>query len=178
MGFKTILIGFIFFFDLNIDGFDILPDIIGYILVLKGLRVLAPYNKSFEEAIPFTLAAVFVSIFSLFNIYLGFITYVIAFIAGGLFLRIVYGITLGINEEAKKYDMPILAKKADNMFKLNVAVFVIPFILWIPFLGVLLFIPAFVLSICVYIYAFMVLNTAHDQLASLLTESKDFDLTL
>jgi len=50
LGFGKIFWGFLFFFDFRIQGFDILPDIIGYWLIYIGLKELVSMSSHFAAA--------------------------------------------------------------------------------------------------------------------------------
>jgi hypothetical protein len=63
-GFMKIFWGLLFVvLDIRIDSIDfILPDFIGYILIVKGLSLLAPEHRGFRKARVFALIMIFVSI--------------------------------------------------------------------------------------------------------------------
>jgi hypothetical protein len=48
--FDLLWAAFIFFFDVRIMGFDVLPDVVGYVLMVIGLKRLASLNKHFATA--------------------------------------------------------------------------------------------------------------------------------
>lgn len=50
MGFSLIMIGLLFMIGPDISIFDLLPDFIGYILILKGISRIAKINSDFLEA--------------------------------------------------------------------------------------------------------------------------------
>ena len=50
MGFSLIMIGMLFLLGPDIGVFDILPDFVGYILILKGLASLSKINADFSES--------------------------------------------------------------------------------------------------------------------------------
>ena len=51
LGLGCIVAGAVFLFDPFVGVFDLLPDIIGYLLILRGLRRLALLEGHFDEAI-------------------------------------------------------------------------------------------------------------------------------
>lgn len=58
-----ILIGFLLmFFDLNINGFDLLPDFLGYVLIFIGLGKLAKHSENFAKARPWALGMAIVEV--------------------------------------------------------------------------------------------------------------------
>ncbi len=80
-------------FDIRLQGFDVLPDVIGYVLMLRGLMLLAPSNRYFKQA---ARLAPFVAAFSLLDVWQpipqggGLLT------VGGLSLRTPLGLALTI----------------------------------------------------------------------------------
>lgn len=65
-GLRSIFIGSLFvFFAFRIAGFDILPDFVGYLMILSGLGKMEQYSKYFKHA---KIFAVFQLIFSLRDI--------------------------------------------------------------------------------------------------------------
>ena len=58
MCYKFLMWGFIFLVNIQIGGFDILPDIIGYYFIIQGLHMLRNNNKHFYKARNATLLIV------------------------------------------------------------------------------------------------------------------------
>lgn len=48
--FQLMWFGYVFLFDLRVRGFDILPDVLGYLLITAGLRRLSHLNDHFAKA--------------------------------------------------------------------------------------------------------------------------------
>lgn len=60
--FDLLWTAFIFLFDVRVRGFDVLPDVIGYILMVLGLRRLASLNNHFATAARIAPVAALVSL--------------------------------------------------------------------------------------------------------------------
>ncbi len=57
-----IFAGWLFvFFHIKINGFDFLPDFLGYVLILLGLFKLVEKSKNFEKAKPYTIGMIIYS---------------------------------------------------------------------------------------------------------------------
>ncbi|QOR35095.1 hypothetical protein IMX26_16805 [Clostridium sp. 'deep sea'] len=67
MCYKFLMWGFIFLVDIQIGGFDILPDIIGYYFIIQALHMLKNNNKYFIKARNFTLLIILVYIICIAN---------------------------------------------------------------------------------------------------------------
>jgi len=63
-GLRMIVVGLLFLFiDINLSGFDIVPDPIGYALIVAGLVSLSGLHKAFAPAEGFAVIALIVSVF-------------------------------------------------------------------------------------------------------------------
>ncbi|MDP4089549.1 MAG: hypothetical protein Q8930_09805 [Bacillota bacterium] len=160
MGFNSIALGFLFFIDFRLNGFDILPDIVGYILIIYGLRYLAEENQSFRlarsMAIPLTVTSVFdiyqaqqnannVSFEFTLNILFTILTTI-------LFILMVYNLCMGIGEKARNkedFEMENLALRRWKIFITYQVLFLIMILLGIvvPPMVLLMFIPMFIFCI-------------------------------
>lgn len=162
MGFSKIFIGLIFLFDFRINGFDILPDIIAYIFIYQGLKILSERNINFEKAKNLALPLIFLSILDIYQNTIpvdqlgrssyGGLTIFIGIIMIIVNLMMIYRICIGIKEEAYKVNDSELALKSLKRWNLYLGVnitFLIAMLL--PFLLPLLFIPMFIASIVSYV---------------------------
>jgi succinate dehydrogenase/fumarate reductase cytochrome b subunit len=124
MAFKFIFWGFVFFLDIRIGGFDILPNIIGYILILRGLTELKNINDYFRKANGYTVILIFTSILNFIlyfiqTLYNTAIIYVIIqLIITIAFLCLVFSICNGIKEMS---DDLYIEKRATDSWKLFLA---------------------------------------------------------
>lgn len=128
MAYNYLFWGFVLLmFDINVNGFDIIPDILGFILLYKGLSILEYKNINFEKAKRITIVMIILSIIDYILVYINPIsigllllfTYII------LELIIVYRICMGIAEEAFKVDDYELEDKAIKRFKIFIGVYLL-----------------------------------------------------
>ena len=115
--------------DINIIYFDILPDILGYIMIVSGLSGLKPYSLFFRKA---KIAAVFLVILSVPAFFLipaipldefqpsssSLITMASSTIFGLLHLVVIYYSIYGLIEMAKKLNIYELPERSQD--RLNV----------------------------------------------------------
>jgi hypothetical protein len=67
-GFNMLYWGFLFtMLDFKLQGFDILPDIVGYILISVGLKILLEQSGYFKKAAIFNIPMIVLSIFSIYE---------------------------------------------------------------------------------------------------------------
>ncbi|GAE05899.1 hypothetical protein [Paenibacillus sp. JCM 10914] len=112
--------GFLFIlFNFRIQGVDILPDIIGYILFAMGFQALAGYSEHFAKGKIFNLVLVFLSVFTIYQqpnqgeetqinpigIIMGVVTLV-------LLLVVVYRLLMGIKDMASSRNRSDIMKEA------------------------------------------------------------------
>lgn len=175
MGYNKLLWGFTFLFDIRIQGFDILPDIIGYILFYQGLSILEDKNDFFNKGKRFALPMIVISIFDIYqrNVPMSELQSSSSVVIGIIFgliiaiinLLMVYNICYGIKLEAKKINNFDLESQANNIWNLYLISSILvstSFIL----LGLLqlFFIIVFVVSIISYILMLRLMNTASNSL--------------
>lgn len=164
MNYRKLFWGFIFLFDFRIGGFDILPDIIGFILIFIGLNAMKDLNPHYRRSSVLALPLIFISFFdiyqnpsaqaSMFNILIGIAV-------GVLSILTVYGICMGIADEAGKTGDSELGGKALNRWKLYLVTnIIILAAVAIPVLASVLFIPALILSLVSYVLMLMLMKDA------------------
>jgi hypothetical protein len=175
MGFGSIFWGFIFFFDFNIGNFDILPDIIGYILIFSGLGRLQNLSGRFVTARKVALPLLLLSVFDIYkvNIPLNNLsmnpTTLFFLLVGAtttiLNILLVYNICMGIEEKANELSLWELAGKARSRWQLYLA-FQLVFLLSLVFVILipLLFIPLFIFSIVTYVLILGLMKNAEREL--------------
>lgn len=127
-GFDKLYWGFLFvMIDFKIQGFDILPDIVGYILFAIGFSILAERSTYFKKSATFNIPMIILSILSIYEqpskgsgIQLGqfgLLSIPIA-IAGLVFsLLVVYNLFLGIKEMAETQGQMDIYSEADNRWR-------------------------------------------------------------
>lgn len=175
MGFKKLFWGFIFLFDFRIGGFDILPDIIAYVLFYQGLSILSERNENFDKAKNLAFPLIFISILDIYQVTIPFNEIgsnpfgIVAILTGTVFsiinLMMVYRICKAIAEEARLVNDFDLASKAISRWKLYLAnqLIILAGII-LPVLLGLLFIVIFIISIVSYLLMLGLMNMASNKL--------------
>lgn len=107
--------------DFKIQGFDILPDIIGYILFYLGFKILLETSMHFGKAKSFNIVMIIISVFTIYekpvqnqgiNINpLGLVIGLASLIFG---LLVVYHLFMGIKEIAYEKECDFIADEADK----------------------------------------------------------------
>lgn len=166
LGFSKIYWGFLFFFDFRIQGFDILPDIIGYWLIYLGLKELVSMSLHFAVAKKYSVILGILSVFDLYQVQMPIQQFNIDPLSGliilmGIIITIldllmVFHLCYGIAELAKGRGVIDLESIALNRWRyylyLRIATAVaVPIALIIPPLVILLVIPLIVISIIVFL---------------------------
>lgn len=174
MGYGSFVWGFIFLFDINIGGFDILPDFVGYIFFLVGLKELRKLNGHYEKANTLSIILLVISLVFLFfsRVYLGGLEIVLGIVVTIITVYHIYSICMGIEEEAMKHDKIELAEVARKRWNLylimNLVVFLAAFM---P--HPIIFFPAFVFAIGVYVLMIGLMNQTNQVLRPELYASYD-----
>lgn len=66
-GFLNLFLGLLFQFRIEISGFDVLPDILGYYLIYRGLKTVSNGNKYFQLANRMIIPLMVLSLVNLYN---------------------------------------------------------------------------------------------------------------
>jgi len=179
LGFSNIYWGFLFFFDFRIQGFDILPDVIGYWLIYKGLNELVSNNSHFTEAKKYSVILGFLSVFDIYQVQMPIQQFNMDSLTGVMLLMgiiitlldllMVFHLCHGIAELAVGKCIFELKTVALNRWKyylyIKVATAVVVLVaLIIPSLVILLFIPLLVISIIVFVLMMSLMKQAEDLL--------------
>ncbi len=161
-GLSKIFWGFLFIMvDVRIMGFDILPDIVGFILFAIGFGLLASGSDYFVKARSLNVPMIALSIFSIYEapaqgggIHLGPFWLLGVLIGIGtivLTLMVVYNLFMGIKDLAGQNELQQLADEAEERWKqfwmLQAAVLAAFVLIFIPALGILYVIALLVASI-------------------------------
>lgn len=175
MGYSKLFWGFIFLFDFRLNGFDILPDIIGYIFFYQGLSLLQDKNDYFSKGKGFALPMIFISIFDIFQVTIpidqlgntsfGLFSIILGLVITVINLLMVYNICYGIKSEARlRRDVEVESQSsiAWNVYLITNILLSLSFIL----LGIFqfLFIILFVISIISYILMLRLMSVASNKL--------------
>ncbi|GIP32106.1 hypothetical protein [Paenibacillus sp. J2TS4] len=148
--------------DFRIQGFDILPDIIGYILFAVGFSTLAEQSSYFKKAGNLNIFMIFLSIFSIYEqpdtgggIHFNPMGMVVGIVSLILGLVIVYYLFMGIKEMANRQEKTTIYEEAEKRWTqyllLQVAAMVAFVMIIIPPLAIIYIVALFVFSIALTI---------------------------
>lgn len=161
-GFRKLFWGFLFILvDFRIQGFDILPDIVGFILFAMGFSALVSASEFFVKAQNFNYPMIFLSIFQIYErpaqageIHyspLGPLGLLIGIASLILTLLVVYNLFAGIKDMAHQRDQLGLADEAGTRWSqflaLQIAVLLAFIVMFIPGLNLLYIIGLIIASI-------------------------------
>lgn len=165
MGFRKIFWGnILLLFDFRLQGFDILPDFIGYILITIGLSEILNMNYKFQTARLMSIILIFISLFDIYvpqnseqynnNIILGLVITII-------YLIFAFNLFTGIRDTAEKVGAHELSQKANLTWILIIIINICIYVgLVMPILGILLII----FSIIVFVMQLYTLSMASNVL--------------
>lgn len=163
-GFRKLFWGFLFILiDFRISGFDVLPNIVGYIFFAGGFSILAGNSIYFVKARNFNIPMIILSIFSVYQqpaqgsgIHLGplgLFSIPIAIAALALNLLVAYNLFLGIKDMAESRGQMDIYSDADTMWKqfllLQLAIILAFVLILIPVLAFAYIIVMYILSITI-----------------------------
>ena len=148
------------FLTFNINGIDILPDFLGYILIVIGLTQLADQSNHFCKAKPLAMIMVFVAFMMQFSPLFGFMNYGILFYAISIStalvrLYVVYLIVLGIKDIETIFLTELNANKLMSMWKIKSVLEISGLILFfmpLELIVIMLVILAFIANIVFLVY--------------------------
>ena len=164
--FNKLYWGFIFIMlSFRIQGFDILPDIVGYLLFASAFRKLISSSTYFSTAAKYNIAMIILSALSIYQrpvqgggIHLGMLgmfSIPIAIVAFVLNLLVVYNLFMGIKDMAEKgqeFDLMNESNEKWNQFKMLQIASLFSFVfIFIPLLGVIYIIGIFIATIIILI---------------------------
>lgn len=161
-GINKLYWGFIFIMlSFRIQGFDILPDIIGYLFFASGFIELTSSSTYFSIAAKYNIPMIILSIFSIYQTPvqggginlgpLGIFSIPIGLASFGLNLLVVYNLFMGIKDMAEKQEQFDLAKESNerwNQYKmLQIAVLFSYILIFLPPLAIVYIVVLFVIAI-------------------------------
>lgn len=161
-GIRKFYWGFLFIMlSFRIQGFDILPDIVGYLFLASGFRALSEESTFFSKAAKYNIPMIILSIFSIYQrpAQGGGIDFgpmglwsILFAIAGFIFnLLVVYNLFMGIREMAEKRGQYEIMEEAGNKWgqykMLQIAVLFSFVLILIPPIAIVYFIVLFIISI-------------------------------
>lgn len=114
-------------FDFRLMGFDILPDIIGYIFIVQGVSMLIEHNDFFMKAKTMGFFMILLSIISIYSpnnqgdgftpsLY-GNISIIVGIAALIIDLILMYNLFMGIKDLAMQYNETEISNESDNKWK-------------------------------------------------------------
>ena len=181
-GFTKLYWGFLFtMLSFRIQGFDILPDIVGYLFFAAGFSNLVSSSNYFSIATKYNIPMIILSVFSVYQSpaqggginlgILGIFSIPIAIASFVLNLFVVYNLFMGIKDMAEKREQFDLVKESDekwNQYKLlQIAVLCSFIFIFIPILGVLYIIAMLVISIIITIVILGFIKRCNESLSTL-----------
>lgn len=178
-GFEKIFWGFLFLLDFRLQGFDILPDAIGYLLFYSGLENLISQNRFFTTARKCALPLIVLSLFDLYQVqkpgiginssFESWPFIIIGLAAAVLNLIMVYHLCTGVAEMARAEGRVSLRADAETRWKYylgaNLAFLILwPLVLVVPSLAMIFSLPLFIIMIVVIILLMMLMKQAGQDL--------------
>ncbi|MBC8062387.1 MAG: hypothetical protein H7Y18_17200 [Clostridiaceae bacterium] len=161
-GFNKLFLGLLFIMlSFRIQGFDILPDIVGYLFLASGFSTLISSSSYFSIAAKYNIPMIILSLFSIYQnpvqgpgIQLSpllIFSITIAIASFVLNLLVIYNLFMGIKDMAEKQDQSDLMKESDERWKqyrlLQIAILFSLILIFIPVLALVYIIVLFILSI-------------------------------
>lgn len=181
-GFNKLYWGFLFIMlSFRIQGFDILPNIVGYLFFAAGFSSLVSSSNYFSIAAKYNIPMIILSVFSIYQSpaqgggiqlgILGIFSIPIAIASFVLNLLVIYNLFMGIKDMAEKGEQFDLANESDekwNQFKmLQIAALCSFIFIFIPLLGVLYIIGILVISIIITIGILGFIKRCNERLSTL-----------
>lgn len=162
---QNIFLGMLFvFLDININLGDatigLMPDFVGYILMIRGLEEMTLESPLFERARPWAVAmAVYTGVlyamdFLALSVQLQFLSWALGLAALVISLIISRWILLGIQETEAKRRFDLQAGQLETLWKPLAIVQLVSYVFaWFPLIGGICALAALVMGIC-YLVAF------------------------
>lgn len=175
-GFSNFFWGFLFImFDFRLQGIDIMPDIIGFILFALGFQSLAAHSHHFAKGGTMNWIVLILSIFAIYerpNQGGGVSIHPIGFIVGlaslALLLLVVYHLLMGIKEMATRQHQMDIVSEADKKWSyfwiFQLAGLLMYILIFIPPLFVLAAIAMFVVMMIVMVMLMQLMRRCGEQL--------------
>lgn len=161
----NIFIGFILIFlDFNITfanvRIDIIPDFVGYIVMIFGLVEMANKSSRFMEAKPYAIGmTVYTAILFFIDIFhsspsSGVLTYIIAFMSTCVSIFISYKIVMGVIDIEEKYNVNLNGNTLKSRWMASTVIIIVSFVsLLIPPFSIIFLIVSFIIFIY-FLFAF------------------------
>jgi len=136
-------------FDLTLENIKVglLPNFLGYIVMIKGLKIMAQESPVFIKAKPFAAGmAVYTGILYIMDLLgisasYGALTYLLSLLATGVLLYILYIIVSGVSDTEKKYEISLEGDRLKSAWILRAVFDIISYVLYwfwpLPIIGVI-----------------------------------------
>lgn len=156
---KKIFTGMLFVFldfmlTLNTSRIELIPDFIGYILIVKGLMELSDESFWFGKVRPYAIGmAIYSGILYVFDLFgmtnsTGVLSWVLELFSTGISLYISYGIVMGVQNIESMQNRNLRGDELMAKWKLYAILSAIIYLLvFIPVLNILAIIAGFVIAI-------------------------------
>lgn len=156
---KNIFIGFLLVFlnfslDFGNSRIGLIPDFLGYMVMINGLNEMAKESMLFEKIKPYvTGMAVYSGILYIldligFSMSFGIFSYGLAFISTVISLYISYNIVMGVLDTESKHSKPLNGDRLKSTWTLLAVVNIMTYVfLIIPVLSLMSIIAAFIIAI-------------------------------
>lgn len=179
--FRNFYWGFLFVMvDFRLNGFDVLPDIIGYILFVAGLNLLwETHQQIFTKARTYHIIMAFLSVFSIYErpnqnmegIHFGPLGFLIGIVILIFSLLAIYHLFMSIKEFAQELSAPDISAEAEERWKqflyFQIAAFAAFLLILIPPIAFVYIIVMLVVSIILTIRFMGFMNRCGERLGSL-----------
>lgn len=174
---KNIFTGFLLIFlDFNLDlgasRIGLIPDFIGYIIMISGLKEMAEESPLFLKAKPFAAGmAIYTGILYFMDMFaisasLGAFTYVLGITSTIISLYISYKIIMGVRDMEEKYNTPLNGDSLKSVWTALVLFNILTFVL-------LLLPPLAIVSILISLIAAICFLVAFNRSKNLYYQMKD-----
>ncbi|MGI5878089.1 MAG: hypothetical protein ACOX7W_05730 [Christensenellales bacterium] len=163
---NNIWIGLIFIFldfnlDINASRIGLIPDFVGYILMLRGLAEMAQESPRFEKARPYAVGmAIYTAILYALDLFGfsftggGYLAYLLGLASTAISLFISYLIVMGVRDIENRAGRYLRSEPLFGAWKVMAALSVALYVLMlIPVLGILCLIMGFIIYIY-FLYSF------------------------
>lgn len=177
MGFNKLFWGLLFMFDFRINRIDILPDFIGYILILSGLNILQEESEYFQSAKKYAILLIFLSLPSIWGWQIddafrgGLFAFVffVGIVVTVLYIVLINYICKGISEMALRKENYTLDESANKRWSYFLVVEIASLILLIlsilvPQIALFIAIPLLIASLVILILLMNLMKMAQEEL--------------
>lgn len=176
-GLNNLFWGFLFIsLNFRICGFDILPDVIGFILFTMAFSQLKEHSQHFSKAATLNIFTIILSIFSIYEVknnnsgitfgILGPFGILVGLASLILILYVIYNLFMGMKEMLNNHNKHVLAEEADNrwnQYKALTITSILAFIvIYIPVLNILYMLGVLIFGIVFLVKTMKYLSSCKD----------------